>query len=86
MVGSKLQTSQIFLINSLFIAFNIMLGLSWANRIRVSVQYQTELLEINPERLPVLGHWLMPVAVVFVTATALGRLKFMWDIRHPKVE
>ena len=86
LVGGKLRTPQVVLINTLFVVFNIMFGLAWANRIRVAISYQDELLEINPDRLTVLSNWLLPAVSVFLIAVGLACLKFMWDIRHPRVE
>ena len=84
LVGSKLQKSQVGLINTLFLAFIVMFGLSWTNRVLVALAYQEELLKINPSRIKVMGDWLLPMAVVFFVAVTLACLKFMWDIRHPK--
>ena len=86
LVGNKLQTSQVGLINALFLSFVTLFGLAWANRVRVALAYQVELLEINPDRLRVMGDWLLPAASVFFIVVTLGCLKFMWDIRHPKTD
>ena len=61
-----------------------MFGAARAGRIRVALAYQTELLERNPERVRLIGDWLIPSALIFVSITVLACLKFMWDIRHPK--
>ena len=83
-VGSKLDRSQILLINCLFVGFTLLFGLSWARRIQVALSYQQELLKVNPDRMTELGEWLPPGAIIIIVLTILGCLKFMWDIRHPK--
>ena len=84
LVGSKLQASQVGLINPLFVVFIFTFGLAWANRARLALSYQAELLEINPDRLRVMGDWLVPMGLLFFIAVTLACIKFMWDIRHPK--
>ncbi len=83
-VGSKLDRSQILLINSLFVGFSLLFGLSWARRIQVALSYQEELLKANPDRMAEIGEWLPPGAMVIIILTILACLKFMWDIRHSK--
>ena len=86
LVGSRLQPSQASLINVLFVSFACLGIFAWASRMRVALSYQPELLEINPDRLPVMSPWLIPATLIVMTIVTLGCLKFMWDIRHPKKE
>lgn len=83
-VGSKLDRSQVLLINGLFVSFTLLFGLSWARRIQVALSYQEELLKMNPNRMAELGTWLPPGAIIVYILIMLACLKFMWDIRHPK--
>ena len=83
-VGSKLDRSQVLLINSLFVGFTLVFGLSWARRIQVALSYQEELLRVNPDRMAEIGTWLPPGATILMVLIILACLKFMWDIRHPK--
>ena len=85
-VGSKLDRSQVLLINSLFVSFTLLFGLSWARRIQVALSYQEELLKVNPDRMAEIGTWLPPGATILNILIILACLKFMWDIRHPKSE
>ena len=82
LVGHKLERSQVALVNTLFLSINLLFGFAWAGRIRVAMSYQTELLLLNPDRLPLIGEWLIPSASAFVAVTVMACLKFMWDIRH----
>ena len=83
-VGSKLDRSQVLLINSLFVSFTLLFGLSWARRIQVALSYQEELLKVNPDRMAEIGTWLPQGATILNILIILACLKFMWDIRHPK--
>ena len=85
-VGSKLDRSQVLLINTLFVGFIALFGLSWARRIQVALSYQEALLQVNPDRMAEIGVWLPPAALIANFLTVLACLKFMWDIRHPKRE
>jgi hypothetical protein len=86
LVGKQLTRAQVVLINSLYIAFFVLLAFSWTKRVLVAMSYQSELMAMNPNRLEVQGPWLIPVVSVLTIITLLACLKFMRDIRHPKTE
>ena len=85
-VGSKLDRSQVILINVLFVGFTSIFGLSWARRIQIAISYQEELLKANPDRMAEIGEWLLPGVALFGILIITACLKFMWDIRHPKTK
>jgi hypothetical protein len=78
--------SKVILINSLFVGAIFLFGFAWANRVRVAMAYQDELIAMNPARLEIVESWLIPAAVVAITVVTLACFKFMWDVRHPKAE
>jgi hypothetical protein len=86
LVGKQLTRAQVVLINSLYIAFFVLLAFSWTKRVLVAMSYQSELMAMNPNRVEVQGSWLIPVVSVLMIITLLACLKFMRDIRHPKTE
>ena len=86
LVGVRLLRSQVILINSLFVGAIFLFGFAWANRVRVAMAYQDELIAMNPARLEIVESWLIPAAVVAITVVTLACFKFMWDVRHPKAE
>jgi len=84
LIGSKLTKSQLYLINSLFLGMNLLLGSAWVTRVQVALSYQSELLEINPERAGLVGPWLIPAVFILAISGITACLKFMWDVRHPR--
>jgi hypothetical protein len=84
LVGSKMTSSQLYLINGLFIGMIILLGFAWLTRIKVALSYQNELLELNPGRAELVGPWLVPAVSILGLTALISCLKFMWDVRHPK--
>lgn len=81
-VGRRLTRSQVSLVNSLFVGASLVFLAAWSVRIRVALAYQSELIAINPERLPLVNSWLQPAVYVMGAATLAACLKFMWDIRN----
>lgn len=86
LVGSRLTRSQLYLINSLFVGMTTLLGFAWYTRIRVALSYQDELLGLNPDRVELVGAWLIPAVTILGLSGLVSCLKFMWDVRHPKKE
>jgi len=86
LAGVRLLRSQVILVNSLFVGATLVLGFAWANRVRVAMAYQDELIAMNPARLEIVESWLIPAAAVATTVVTLACFKFMWDVRHPKAE
>ena len=84
LIGSKLTKSQLYLINSLFLGMNLLLGSAWVTRVQVALSYQSELLELNPERAGLVGPWLIPAVFILAISGITACLKFMWDVRHPR--
>ena len=81
LVGEKLSTSQVVLVNSLFIGAILIFAMAWNVRIEVAISYQNELLEINPDRATLVNPWLQPSVFILGISAVAGCLKFMWDIR-----
>jgi hypothetical protein len=86
LVGKQLARAQVVLINSLYITFLVLLAFSWTKRVFIGISYQSELMAMNPNRVEVLGPWLVPIISVLGIILILACLKFMWDIRHPKAK
>ena len=84
LVGARLTNSQLYLVNSLFVGMISLLGFAWFTRVRVALSYQKELLQLNPERVELVGPWLVPAVSILSFAVLVSCLKFMWDVRHPE--
>ena len=85
-VGKSLTSSQSWIVNVLFCLYQA----ATINGVYTSgsryLEFVEEIRRINPERVysfSVTSLYFGPVAVTIVTVAAL---KFMWDVRHPKVE
>lgn len=81
LVGTKLQRSQITLVNSLFLFVTAFLIYSQYGLMEMYVKLSSRLIELDPE-WPAAGASWSPIAIVILWITiVIGSLKFMWDIR-----
>ena len=74
LIGAKLSSSQVILVNSLFLIFSGIMCSSWLVRIELTLSYQNELLAMNPERAMLVKPWLVPSVTVAATLLILGCL------------
>ena len=81
-VGARLTLAQVSLVNTLFVSVVTMFCFGWVNRVQLALVYQSELLDLNPARRELIGPWLVPATLAYVSITAIACIKFMWDIRH----
>lgn len=81
-VGARLTLAQVSLVNTLFLSVVTMFCFGWVNRVQLALVYQSELLDLNPARHELIGPWLVPATLAYVSITAIACIKFMWDIRH----
>ena len=87
--GRVLSRSQVVLINTLFLLcsfFNILSQGATLRNGMFAFQQGTALVE-SMESVPEIFTKLLPGTVMVVSfIMVLGCLKFMWDIRHPKID
>jgi hypothetical protein len=86
LVGEKLTRAQVTLVNLVFLAFAPMMLFTWAGIFVGTLRLQEKLHLINPEYYG--GPSAGGIAAVSITLLVLilGSIKFMWDVRHPKIE
>ena len=84
-VGRSLTGSQTWIINTFFCIFQLMtINGTYTSGARY-LEFVEEIREINPDRIYSFSDTtLLASPMIFVLVTIFA-LKFMWDIRHPKM-
>lgn len=86
MAGDKLTRSQVLFVS---IGFVILATLATIGAIGTGsnmVQFAREIEALNPKRSFMASTPIVNAAIALLAGGILGSLKFMWDVRHPKVE
>ena len=85
-VGKKLTTPQAITISGGFILFAIMSTTGYYGLGLRLVEFTDELRELRPEHAYLTSELgVLMFTLVFVVGI-LGSLRFMWSVRHPKIE
>ena len=76
------------LVNVLFTLFSTLLAFRWSVLFRGGLAYKDMVLEVNPEAvfITTIDSWVVFALLAIYLAIVIGSLKFMWDVRHPKME
>lgn len=86
MAGSRLKQSQVFILNTFYIWVSVLVIIGFYGSFNTQAHYTAELKALAPDSPQMMTYGL---AITVTIASGLGivaTLKFMWDIRHPKVE
>jgi len=86
LVGDKLTTAQVTMMNLLYLCTAPMMIWGWLGRYLAALELQNALLMLNPEVPSGISLYVIIGAPTVWSLLILGSGKFMWDIRHPKKE
>jgi len=86
LVGEKLTRAQVIFINILFSFFQLSLVAGWSSRWSLSYRYQDALHSIDPSFYELNSPAPLVAFALAMCASIPGCLKFMWDVRHPRVQ
>ena len=84
LVGDKLTTAQVMLVNLLFLCTAPMMVWGWLGRFLAALDLQKQLLVLAPQTTERISIYVVMGFPMILFILILGSLKFMWDIRHPK--
>ena len=85
LIGDKLTTAQVVLVNLLFLCTAPFLIWGWLGRYLVALDLQNQLIVLAPQTPERVSMYTIIVFPTILSILILGSLKFMWDIRHTKV-
>ena len=86
LAGERLTRAQVIFINVLFTFFQLGLLVGWSGRWLTFYQIASVLNSIDPT-VYVTGSPVISVSFAIVMFASIpGCLKFLWDVRHPKIE
>ena len=85
LAGRSLTKLQNVTISTLFLVMSIMFVFSAFGSFTRGVVLADKLEKINPSETFFLDAWVTQVTVVILLAGILACIKFMWDVRHPKI-
>jgi len=85
LAGRSLTKLQNVTISTLFVVMSIMFVFSAYGSFTRGVVLADKLRKINPSETFFLDAWVTQVTVVILLAGILACIKFMWDVRHPKI-
>ena len=86
LVGDKLTTAQVTMMNLLYLCTAPMMIWGWLGRYLAALELQNALLMLNPEVPSGISLYVIIGTPTVWSLLILGSVKFMWDIRHPKKE
>jgi hypothetical protein len=86
LIGDKLTTAQMTMVNLLLICTAPIMIWGWLGRYLVALDLQDQLLVLAPQTTERVSMYVIIVFPIILSILILGSLKFMWDIRHPKKE
>ena len=86
LVGDKLTTAQVLMVNLLFLCTAPMMVWGWLGRYLAALDLQNQLLVLAPQTTERINMYVIIGFPIILFILILGSLKFMWDIRHPKIK
>jgi hypothetical protein len=86
LVGGKLTTAQVMMVNLLFLCTAPMMVWGWLGRYLAALDLQNQLLVLAPQTTERINMYVIIGFPIILFILILGSLKFMWDIRHPKIK
>ncbi len=86
LVGDRLTTAQVTMMNLLYLCTAPMMIWGWLGRYLAALELQNALLMLNPEVPSGISLYVIIGTPTVWCLLILGSVKFMWDIRHPKKE
>lgn len=86
LVGDKLTTAQVTMMNLLYLCTAPMMIWGWLGRYLAALELQNALLMLNPEVPSGISLYVIIGTPTVWSLLILGSVMFMWDIRHPKKE
>ena len=86
LVGDKLTTAQVMMVNLLFLCTAPMMVWGWLGRYLAALDLQNQLLVLAPQTTERINMYVIIGFPIILFILILGSLKFMWDIRHPKTK
>jgi hypothetical protein len=86
LVGDKLTTAQVMMVNLLFLCTAPMMVWGWLGRYLAALDLQNQLLVLAPQTTERINMYVIIGFPIILFILILGSLKFMWDIRHPKIK
>lgn len=85
MVGTKLTRTQLIIVSSLYLVFSIVssyLAVGYGLR---GMSYAWRITEVNPDA-DIYATNTVPITLgIVLMGGIIASLKFMWDVRHPKI-
>jgi len=86
LVGDKLTTAQVTMMNLLYLCTAPMMIWGWLGRYLAALELQNALQLVNPDAPNGISIYVIVGVPTVYSLLILGSLKFMWDVRHPKIE
>jgi hypothetical protein len=86
LAGSKLTTKQVIFVSSGFFLVSALSTFGAFGTGSLMVQFANEVEAVNPKRSFMANQPTVNLALAVLVFGIFGSLKFMWDVRHPKVE
>ena len=86
LAGDRLNRSQVFILNTFYVWVSSLVRVGFYGSFNTQAHYTRELKQMVPDS-PQMMTWNLGFAVTIATVLGvLATLKFLWDIRHPKIE
>ena len=86
LIGERLNSSQILILNCLYIGTATLAIYAAFGALNSQTFYVSLLKELNPASPQIANVWINRGIAVLLGMGTLASLKFMWDVRHPKTE
>ena len=85
-VGDQLNRFQVFVITTLFAVLNSLCVAAVMGTGMRFVEFTQQVSDLNPERVYLVSPSMMLTTGTSLSVGILVALRFMWDVRHPKIE
>lgn len=86
LAGSKLTTNQAIFVSGGFLILSALSTIGAYGTGNLLVHFADEVLLVNSKRPFVANYPVIYASTALLCIGILGSLKFMWDVRHPKIE